>query len=168
MKTIKQIADELGLDKQKVYRYIKKNHIKEVYQECISEAFQKNGVKYYDEVAESLIKQGFSDNTISNEVHQKHINDTVIDTLLEQIREKDKQLKEKDNQIAEKDNQMAALNKRLEESHRLLDQQQQLQAMEKKIQALEDKEDIVEHGSIEPASVSEQKQEKKWYHFFRR
>lgn len=165
MKTIKQIADELGLDKQKVYRYIKKNHIKEVYQECISEALQKNGVKYYDEVAESLIKQGFSDNTISNEVHQevhqKHINDTLIDTLLEQIREKDKQLKEKDNQIAEKDNQMAALNKRLEESHRLLDQQQQLQAMEKKIQALEDKEDIVEHGAIEPAQ-----EKKKWWRFW--
>ena len=171
MKTIKQIADELGLDKQKVYRYIKKNHIKEVYQECISEALQKNGVKYYDEVAESLIKQGFSDNTTSNEVHQevhqKHINDTVIDTLLEQIREKDKQLKEKDNQIAEKDNQMAALNKRLEESHRLLDQSQQLQAMAaSKIKLLEEKQE--EEKAIEPAPVSEPEPEKKhWWHFWK-
>lgn len=41
MKTIKQISDELGVDKQKVYRYIKKNHIKEVHQECIGEALQK-------------------------------------------------------------------------------------------------------------------------------
>ena len=28
MKTIKEIANELGLDKQKVYRYIRKNNIK--------------------------------------------------------------------------------------------------------------------------------------------
>ena len=31
-KTIKQIADELGLNKQKIYRYIKSNHINEVHQ----------------------------------------------------------------------------------------------------------------------------------------
>ena len=27
-KTLKEIADELGIDKQKVYRFVKKNHIK--------------------------------------------------------------------------------------------------------------------------------------------
>ena len=48
-KTIKQMADALGVDKQRVYRYIKKN--------CISEAHQKNGVMYYDEVVEKRIKQ---------------------------------------------------------------------------------------------------------------
>ena len=46
-KTIKQMADALGVDKQRVYRYIKKN--------CISEAHQKNGVMYYDEVVEKRI-----------------------------------------------------------------------------------------------------------------
>ena len=53
-KTIKEIADELGIDKQKVYRYIKKNHINEAYHEVL----QKNGVKRYDKAAEYLIKQG--------------------------------------------------------------------------------------------------------------
>ena len=48
MKTIKQIADELQLDKQKVYRYIKRNHI--------TEAHQDGQVKWYDEAAENRIK----------------------------------------------------------------------------------------------------------------
>lgn len=157
MKTIKQIADELGLDKQKVYRYIKKNHIKEVYQECISEALQKNGVKYYDEVAENLIKQGFSDNTTSNEVHQevhqKHINDTVIDTLLKQI------------EILQKE--LDAKNEQLSDTLRALNQAQQLQAIaESKAKLLEEKQE--EEKAIEPAPVSEPEPEKKhWWHFWK-
>jgi hypothetical protein len=156
MKTIKQISDELGLDKQKVYRYIKKNHIKEVYQECISEALQKNGVKYYDEVAESLIKQGFSDNTTSNEVHQevhqKHINDTVIDTLLKQI------------EILQKE--LDAKNEQLSDTLKALNQAQHLQAMaESKIKLLEEKKE--EEKVVEPAPVSEPEQKKKhWWKFW--
>lgn len=156
MKTIKQIADELGVDKQKVYRYIKKNHIKEVYQECISEALQKNGVKYYDEVAESLIKQGFSDNTISNEVHQevhqKHINDTVIDTLLEQI------------EILQKE--LDAKNEQLSDTLKALNQAQHLQAVaESKFKLLEEKQE--EEKVVEPAQESEPEQEKKkWWKFW--
>lgn len=57
MKTIREIANELGVDKQKVYRFIKQNHINEAHHE----ALQRSGVKYYDEAAETLIKQGFSD-----------------------------------------------------------------------------------------------------------
>ena len=68
-KTIKQIADELGVEKQKVYRFIQKNHIKEVHHET----HQKNSVKYYDDVAEMMIKQGFLEESASDEVHQNHI-----------------------------------------------------------------------------------------------
>ena len=79
-KTIKQIADELGLNKQKIYRYIKNNHI--------NEAHQKNGMMYYDDVAEIIIKQAFLKNSVSDESHQNHINeavnDVVIDVLLKQ------------------------------------------------------------------------------------
>ena len=39
-KSMKQIADSLGIDKQRVYRYIKKNHI--------NEALQKQLVKQYE------------------------------------------------------------------------------------------------------------------------
>ena len=109
-KTIKEIADELGVDKQKVYRYIKKNHISEV----LHEALQKNGVKRYDEAAETLIKRGLFEENVSSEslheVHQKHINeavcDTVSETLIDMLR---KELEIKNEQIRE-------LNARLAES----------------------------------------------------
>ena len=48
MKTIKQIADELGVNKQKVYRFIVKNHIT-----ASSEVKQS---KLYDEAAERLFR----------------------------------------------------------------------------------------------------------------
>lgn len=85
-KTIKQIADELGVPKQRVYRYIKSNHI--------NEAHQENGVMYYDEVAETAIKQAFSQKTTSSEAHQNHINDTVIDVLKNQLEVKDRQIEQ--------------------------------------------------------------------------
>lgn len=125
-KTIKQIADEIGLDKQKVYRFIKKNHINEVH--------QKNGVMYYDEAVEKLIKSHFSKITTSSEVHQTTSNDAVIDVLMKQSEILKSELEIKNKQIDE-------LNKRLEENQRLLDQQQQLQAIaENKIKLLEHKE----------------------------
>ena len=75
-KTIKQIADELGISKQKVYRYVVKNHINEVHQEV----HQKNDVKYYDEVAEALIKQGFQTSEVHQEVHQENASSTSKST----------------------------------------------------------------------------------------
>lgn len=126
-KTIKQIADELGIDKQRVYRYIKKNHI--------NEAHQKNGVMYYDEVVESGIKQAFS----QNEPRQASAsNDTVIDVLVKQSEMLQKELEIKNKQIEE-------LNERLAENQKLLDQAQQLHAMtEQKMRLLEQKEEHTE------------------------
>lgn len=113
-KTIKEIADELGIDKQKVYRYIKKNHINE----ACHEVLQKNGVKRYDEAAESLIKQGVLGECVSDESHhealQNHINETVSDAvseaLIDMLR---KELEMKNEQIRD-------LNARLAESNAAL------------------------------------------------
>jgi hypothetical protein len=161
MKTIKELADELGVDKQKVYRYIKKNHIKEVNQECISETCQRNNVKYYDEVAESLIKQGFCGDIESNEIHQEahreHINDTMIDTLLKQIEMLKSELDVKNEQIKEKD-------KQLSDTLKALDQAQQLQAMaESKVQLLEEKQE--EEKVVKPEQ--EEHPSKRWWNFWR-
>lgn len=92
-KTIKQIADELGIGKQKVYRYIKKN--------CINEAHQKNGVMYYDDVGQTLIKKGFINVESHHDVHQNHINETANDVLIKML---EKQLEIKDIQINELNN----------------------------------------------------------------
>lgn len=81
-KTIKEIADELGIDKQKVYRYITKN--------CIKEALQDAQTKRYDEAAQKQIKQHFEE----HKPHQKSASEPLYDALL-------KQLEVKDNQIAE-------------------------------------------------------------------
>lgn len=94
-KTIKQIADELGISKQRVYRYIKNNHI--------NEAHQKNGVMYYNEVEETFIKSAFNKNNTSTDVrqdlHQTTSTDialkqfeVIIDTLKKQIETKDAQI----------------------------------------------------------------------------
>lgn len=112
-KTIKQIADELKIDKQKVYRYIKKNHI--------NEAHQKNGVMYYDDAAEMLIKQAFIQNITSNEahqevhqeVHQNHINEAVIDVLLKQSEMLQKELEIKNKQIISLQEENKKLNREL-------------------------------------------------------
>ena len=157
MKTIKQIADELQLDKQKVYRYIKRNHI--------TEAHQDGQVKWYDEAAEKLIKSAFIDNTKSSEALHEADQTTSEEAVLKQS--------EKDNlattlqttidilhkQLEVKDSQIEALNERLAEAQQLLHQQQQLNAIaEQKILALEAKEN--QESEPEP-------NQKKWYQFWK-
>ncbi len=74
MKTIKQIAAELGVSKQRVYRYIKKHRI--------GEAHQRNGVMWYDDTAESLIKLGFTKNDVHHEALHNSSSEAVIDTVV--------------------------------------------------------------------------------------
>lgn len=78
-KTAKEIADELGVDKQKVYRIIKKNRF--------IEAVQEGQVKRYDEAVQSIIKSKFfgdepHQNRI-NEPHQNRINEAVIEAVVD-------------------------------------------------------------------------------------
>ena len=67
MKTLKEIADELGVSKQRVYRFVKSEHINEVHHE----AHQSKSVKYYDEAAETAIKSYFQGKTQLDEVHHE-------------------------------------------------------------------------------------------------
>lgn len=121
----KQIADKLNLPKQKVYRCIKLNHIKEAH----SEVVKGNTVLMYNKQAieqiESILKGGAS---TSSEAHQKAVHDTVNEAVLKQLDILNEQLKAKDKQI--------------ENLTKLLDQAQMLNAMDKKkIEALENKVD---------------------------
>lgn len=69
MKTLKQIADEIGVPKQQVYRFVKAKCINEVHHE----AHQSKSVKYYDEAAESAIKAHFEAVAHHSEVlHEAH------------------------------------------------------------------------------------------------
>ena len=102
LKTTKQIADELGVSKQQVYRFIKRHNIKE--------ARQENGTMYYDDAAEYLITQGFSEKSKSTEAEQKHTNETALETVISMLQ---KELEAKDRQIEE----LQAALKREQELH---------------------------------------------------
>ena len=70
MKTLKQIADELGVPKQQVYRYVKAECINEVHHEAL-EARQSKSAKYYNEAAESAIKAYFQGKVQPIEAHHE-------------------------------------------------------------------------------------------------
>lgn len=160
MKTIKQIADELGVSKQKVYRFIVRNHIT-----ASNEVKQS---KLYDESAEMLIKQGFLEDKLHqkshHEVHQNHINDTVSEAVIELLRkeleQKNEQLQEKDRQIREKDRQISEMQAQLSMNQKLIDQEQQLHMVtEKKFMLLEQQH---EHEEVDMKI----KEDKKWWKFW--
>lgn len=125
-KTIKQIADELQVDKQKVYRYIKSHHINEAHRE----AHQKNNVKYYDEAAQTQIRKAFETKSTSkrstskstSKVHHEAVNEALNDTI--------KLLQ----------NELAMKNQQIENLHTLLDQEQKLRLVaEEKVLKIEEK-----------------------------
>ena len=137
----KQIADKLNLPKQKVYRCIKLNHIKEAHTETV----KGNTVLMYDKQAieqiESILQGGAS---TSSEAHQKAVHDTVNEAVLKQLEILNEQLKTKDKQI--------------ENLQKLLDQEQHLNAMnQQKILALETKlEEPNKPNEVDPKESDEQ------------
>lgn len=155
-KTIKQIADDIGIDKQRVYRYIKRNHI--------SEAHQRNGVMYYDDVVQNTIIRAFADDTTSSDVHQNHItdavNDTVdmvVDVLKSQIETQKIALETLQAQLEVKDKQIEQLRAELAEERQhsreqsdklavIADQSQKLQlAQMRTSEMIEDKQETKRH-----------------------
>ena len=123
----KQIADKFGVPKQKIYRCIKLNHIKEAH----SEVVKGNTVLMYDmqaiEQIESILKGGATTSSEAHsEVHHEAVNEALNEAVLKQLDILNEQLKAKDKQI--------------ENLQKLLDQEQHLNAMNhEKILLLESK-----------------------------
>ena len=145
----KQIADKLNLPKQKVYRCIKLNHIKEAHTETV----KGNTVLMYDKQAieqiESILQGGAS---TSSEAHQKAVHDTVNEAVLKQLDILNEQLKAKDKQI--------------ENLQKLLDQEQHLNAMNhEKILLLESK--LEEPNEVDPKE-SDEPPKGFWTRFFKK
>lgn len=97
MKTIKQVADEIGISKQKLYRYVKAHHINDVH--------RIESTIYIDDVLENKLKQHFTENIASADTHQNTSNDAVIDTLMMQLKKKDEQI-EKLQQLLDQEQQL--------------------------------------------------------------
>ena len=83
MKTIRQIADEIGVSKQAVYkRYKGKLHTV-----CAPYAHTEQGVLYLSEQAETLIKQDFLKDDRSNGAHTDTHTERSIGAVPEQSQE---------------------------------------------------------------------------------
>jgi len=70
MKTLKQIANENGLDKQAVYRFVKKTGIKAEETVDVHHSQKNRPPAYYNDVAESHILEHFKDKATSGDVRQ--------------------------------------------------------------------------------------------------
>ena len=155
----KQIAEKLGYSKQKIYRCIKANHIKEV----ATEVVKGNKVLMYDNQAvmqiESILKNGDS---VSGEVHHEVLqktheahHDAVNDALLKQLDILNEQLKIKDKQIEDLSTALANVTEGLKAA-------QVLQAnAEKKVLELEEK----KKEEVVIVEEPEEPQKKKWWKF---
>ena len=116
-KTIKQIADEIGVSKQTVYKRYKGK----LYTVCAPYAHTEQGVLYIEEQGETLVKQDFLQKECSigahTYAHTERSNgavleqsenagvvavlQTTIDTLQGQLAIKDKQIEELNARLAE-------------------------------------------------------------------
>lgn len=122
-KTIKQIAEELGVSKQAIHQKRKSKRLSTSLRPFTSII---DGVVYISVDGENLIKQAFSGDNRQQVYGKKPstVDDNVDGLLPITIETLKKQLETKDVQINEKDIQIAMLQK-------LIDQQQQLQLADK-------------------------------------
>jgi len=96
MKTIKQIADELGVSKQAVQQRLKKEPLASA---CRQRTTRNGNTIYIDNQGVELIKATFATSVVDN---LSATNDKqLVDFFTEQLREKDRQIAEKDKQINE-------------------------------------------------------------------
>ena len=120
MKTIRQIADEIGVSKQAVYKRYKGK----LYTVCAPYAHTEQGVLYLSEQAETLIKQDFLQNDCSNGAHTERsigavqeqsqeagvvaVLQATIDTLQGQLEVKDRQIEQQAQTITRLTDALAA------------------------------------------------------------
>jgi len=120
MKTIRQIADEIGVSKQAVYKRYKGK----LYTVCAPYAHTEQGVLYLSEQAETLIKQDFLKDGHSIGAHTERSNgapmerredadvvavlQAAIDTMQGQLALKDRQIEELNARLAEANSALLA------------------------------------------------------------
>ena len=92
MTTIKELADQLGMPKQRVYRYVK-NHIGDVHREA--------GVMHLDDAQVKQVSSALMSTYQPDEVHHEVHQDAHHDATVGAIEDLRNQLKKKDEQIAE-------------------------------------------------------------------
>ena len=184
MYTVEEVATELGVSKVTIYSKLKKFQ---------DEVVVKQGKKYVTETLFKLIKEDLNvkrnenlddikvsvngsivedNDDLSN---LSELNQNLINTVIEQIKEKDAQLRIKDDQMKAKDEQIQNLQKLIENSQVLLKQEQDkeikklsmethFEEVDKKL--LELKEKLEERRKID-IEIKEKEKEKFWNRIFK-
>lgn len=103
MKTIKQIADELGVSKQAVQKRIAREPLYTSLCPCLSTI---KGTKYIDEIGEHLIKSAFRENqpaTVADNVHTVNVDSVhaLIAMLQQELDTKTQLLEKQQSTISE-------------------------------------------------------------------
>ena len=184
MYTVEEVATELGVSKVTIYSKLKKFQ---------DEVVVKQGKKYVTEKLFNLIKEDLKvkrnenlddikaningsiivdNDDLSN---LSELNQSLINTVIDQIKEKDLQLKTKDDQMKAKDEQIKNLQKLIENSQVLLKQEQDkemkklamethFEEVDKKL--LELKEKLEERRKID-IEIKEKDKERFWSRIFK-
>lgn len=135
MKTIKQVAEELGETKQRVYRYVKKYHH--------DKAHQIQGVWYIDDTLEPIVYQHFKE---ANEYHPYQVDmsrgSSHDEALIQQLKDQIKQLQEDNSFLKE---QINSKDSQIERTQQLLNNEQALHLQaNNKLAELKDNYNIIE------------------------
>jgi len=143
--TIKELADELGVSKDKV-----KYRLRKLPSELTSKS---NGITYLSDVAVTKIREELLD-TFTKVKTSENTHTLPTDFIEKELEKKDKEIKEKNKQIEE-------LHSLLKNQNKLLDQQQQLTLQANiKIKELETtltETDVTEEKETEPTKESVKK-----------
>lgn len=118
-KTVPELAEELDINKLRIYRYIKKQSIKPV-------RTDKN-VQYFDETDSDAILGHFKDvsgSHGSNDTESDTTSDTAENALIEL---KDNIISRQDREIKQLYNQIESLQRTIDQQNKQFDQQQQLE-----------------------------------------
>jgi len=111
MKTIRQIAEEIGVTKQAVFYRIKNPPLSNTLHSLMT---KENGILMVSFDGETLIKQAFEADTAKTFDDKKPSSENVIfDTILDMLR---RELETKNEQLTEKDKQIASLTTLLEQA----------------------------------------------------
>ena len=166
-KTIRQIAEEIGVSKQAVYkRYKGKLHTV-----CAPYTHTEQGVLYLSEQAETLIKQDFLQDDRSNGAHTDAHTERSIGAVLEQSQEASivavlqATIDTMQGQLVVKDKQIEELNARLAEVNSALVAAQQTAQAAQALHAGTIQQQLAD-GEADPETVQMQEQ-KKWWKFWK-
>lgn len=138
-KSIKQLADEIGVSKTAINKRIDKLGCRNQLSKIANQWFIP------EDIVNTIIDSYSTDN--QSATNQQPIGNQVSDevvALIKQLEVKDKQLEAKDKQLEAKDKQIEAMAKQIETISKVTEQAQYLVAMNSRmLEALEDKQQKV-------------------------